>query len=319
VTVRLRPYVTLRPGPDRSIEVAGDVVWRYPDPPDELWTALSALSRRRGCDETELADILGSVPDAGALLGALRDAGLLQEPGPPCPPPQPGGLGAYLDAAFARPVESLQALSFVVLGVGGTGCEIARHLAASGVGRIVLVDCDVVEPANLNRQFLYLPGDVGSPKASVAARRLAEQYPSTAVEVRHARVDGPQDLDALGLPESTALVCCADQPIGQIGQWCAEHARRRGWAFAIAGVGVRGGHWGPVLLPQRPARALPPCWTGEAMGVSPSFGPTNSLVAAALAHDLLHAVVDGDAPSVDHWIFVDFRTFSVHRVPLCAA
>lgn len=61
-----------------------------------------------------------------------------------------------------------------VVGLGGLGSIVALYLAAAGVGRLVIVDPDVVEVHNLNRQLLYGEPDLGLPKAYAAARRLRE-------------------------------------------------------------------------------------------------------------------------------------------------
>lgn len=68
--------------------------------------------------------------------------------------------------------------SVIVIGAGGLGCAVLCGLAGAGVGTIVIVDDDVVEAANLHRQPLYTPGDVGRPKAAVAAARLAAYNPA---------------------------------------------------------------------------------------------------------------------------------------------
>lgn len=60
----------------------------------------------------------------------------------------------------------------VVVGAGGLGCPAAWALAEAGVGRITVIDPDVVEPSNLPRQVLYGEADVGRSKALVAAERL---------------------------------------------------------------------------------------------------------------------------------------------------
>ncbi len=76
----------------------------------------------------------------------------------------------------------------VLVGAGGLGCPAALYLAAAGVGRLVLVDGDLVDESNLHRQVLYGTGDVGRSKAEVAAERLRALNPDCAVEPRVERL-----------------------------------------------------------------------------------------------------------------------------------
>lgn len=69
-----------------------------------------------------------------------------------------------------------------VVGVGGLGTASSLYLALSGVGYLRLIDGDLVEAKNLHRQVLYTPGDLGKPKAEVAAERLSEVNPFIRVE-----------------------------------------------------------------------------------------------------------------------------------------
>ncbi|MBD3216170.1 MAG: hypothetical protein GF311_26390 [Candidatus Lokiarchaeota archaeon] len=65
----------------------------------------------------------------------------------------------------------------MIIGVGALGCEIAKDFALMGVGKLILVDLDLIETSNLSRQMLFRPGDEGRPKAEVAAERLKEMNP----------------------------------------------------------------------------------------------------------------------------------------------
>jgi adenylyltransferase/sulfurtransferase len=71
----------------------------------------------------------------------------------------------------------LRRSSALVVGAGGLGSPVALYLAAAGVGRITLVDFDVVDPSNLQRQVLFGEADVGVPKVVAAAARLRDLNP----------------------------------------------------------------------------------------------------------------------------------------------
>lgn len=67
--------------------------------------------------------------------------------------------------------------SVLLIGVGGLGCPSAQYLTAAGVGRIGLLDDDIVDRSNLQRQILYALDDLGRQKAEAAAARLGPMNP----------------------------------------------------------------------------------------------------------------------------------------------
>ncbi|MEM2083623.1 MAG: ThiF family adenylyltransferase [Nitrososphaerota archaeon] len=70
----------------------------------------------------------------------------------------------------------------LIVGVGATGCEVAKNLALVGIGKLILVDMDVIELSNLSRQMLFHKGDIGKPKAEVAKKRIKRMNPYVKVE-----------------------------------------------------------------------------------------------------------------------------------------
>ncbi|MFQ5603298.1 MAG: molybdopterin-synthase adenylyltransferase MoeB [bacterium] len=68
--------------------------------------------------------------------------------------------------------EKLKQASVLLIGMGGLGSPASMYLAASGVGRIGIVDFDVVDYTNLQRQIIYATEDVGRPKLQAASDRL---------------------------------------------------------------------------------------------------------------------------------------------------
>lgn len=76
----------------------------------------------------------------------------------------------------------LRAASVLVVGAGGLGCPLLQYLTAAGIGRLLLVDADVVEESNLHRQPLYCLDDVGVPKVLAATAALKRLNPDVALE-----------------------------------------------------------------------------------------------------------------------------------------
>lgn len=82
----------------------------------------------------------------------------------------------------------LAAARVLLVGAGGLGSPAALYLAAAGVGTIGIVDHDVVDESNLQRQVLYDTGDVGLPKAAAARERLRALNPHVDVQVHAERL-----------------------------------------------------------------------------------------------------------------------------------
>src|SRR5262249_46368167 len=76
----------------------------------------------------------------------------------------------------------LKAASILLVGTGGLGSPLGLYLAAAGVGRLGLVDFDVVDESNLQRQIIHGTKDVGRPKIQSARDRLADVNPHVQID-----------------------------------------------------------------------------------------------------------------------------------------
>ncbi|MEN3357876.1 MAG: sulfur-carrier protein adenylyltransferase/sulfurtransferase, partial [Mycobacteriales bacterium] len=83
----------------------------------------------------------------------------------------------------------------LVVGAGGLGSPALMYLAAAGVGTLGIVDFDVVDDTNLQRQIIHGQSDVGRPKAESAQATIAEINPYVTVNLHQVRLDSSNALD----------------------------------------------------------------------------------------------------------------------------
>src|SRR6202790_4469864 len=91
----------------------------------------------------------------------------------------------------------LKAAKVLLIGAGGLGSPLALYLAAAGVGRIGLVDFDVVDFSNLQRQILHGTPDVGRPKLHSARDRLSAINPEVKLDLYETHLTSANAMDIL--------------------------------------------------------------------------------------------------------------------------
>lgn len=91
----------------------------------------------------------------------------------------------------------LKAASVLLIGTGGLGSPLAMYLSAAGVGRIGLVDYDVVDESNLQRQVIHGTKDIGRPKLESARETMLDINPHIQVDTYHAPLTSENALDIL--------------------------------------------------------------------------------------------------------------------------
>lgn len=92
----------------------------------------------------------------------------------------------------------LKAASVLCVGTGGLGSPVLLYLAAAGVGRIGIIDFDVVDVSNLQRQIIHGMEWIGKPKIESARHRIGEVNPLCQVELHNTRLTAGNALDILG-------------------------------------------------------------------------------------------------------------------------
>lgn len=200
-------------------------------------------------------------------------------------------LGRDADAAQAR----LERAHIAVLGVGGVGGAVAAHLVGAGVRHYTLIDHDEVQLSNFNRQQLFSQADLGRPKVAATADWIRSRRPDAEVTEVEELIDDPAAL-ACYLASADVLVLAADQPTGLIGMIAAQACLYVGAALVMASCGLRTASYSPVIPPDglvdeivsmRAAARFAPAPPAP-RPMSASFGPTNTIVGAYAALELLH-------------------------------
>lgn len=119
----------------------------------------------------------------------------------------------------------LNVSSVLVVGCGGLGSAAASYLAAAGVGRLVIVDCDDVDISNLQRQILYDTSQVGQRKVSCAAARLRALNP----EIEIIPIDMRLDCDnfAAIASDCSLVLDCTDNYKARydLSKMCRQHSK----------------------------------------------------------------------------------------------
>jgi molybdopterin/thiamine biosynthesis adenylyltransferase/rhodanese-related sulfurtransferase len=174
--------------------------------------------------------------------------------------------------------EQLQGGRVLVIGAGGLGCPALLYLVAAGVGHITLLDGDLVDTSNLQRQILYTEDDVGEPKALVAASRLRALNQFVTVVGLHERfgrdnamdlvracdvvVDGSDNFATRYLVNDACVM--ADRPF--------VYGAIQGFDAQLSVFNWRGGPTYRCLFPSAPPpEAAPNCAEAGVLGVVPGI------------------------------------------------
>ena len=213
----------------------------------------------------------------------------------------------------------------LLVGAGGLGSPAALYLAAAGIGHLTIVDPDVVDVTNLQRQVLHGTKDVGRPKTESARDRLLDLNPELSVSVRAERLDAG---NALALVRDHHLVVDGtDNFVARylVNDACVLAGRPNVHAsiFRFDGqASVFATADGPCyrcLHPSPPPPGeVPSCAEGGVLGVLPG------LLGTIQATEALKIVAGIGRPLVGRLLLVDalameFRTVKVRRDPDCPA
>jgi adenylyltransferase/sulfurtransferase len=217
----------------------------------------------------------------------------------------------------------LKASSILLIGAGGLGSPLALYLAAAGVGRLGLVDFDVVDFSNLQRQVLHGTPDVGRPKLHSAKDRLTAINPEVRVDLYETRISRDNALDLLR-PYDIVIDGTDNFPTRYlVNDACVLLGKPNiyGSIFRFDGqASVFYPGRGPCyrcLYPEPPPPGeVPSCAEGGVLGILPG------LIGCIQATEAVKIILGQGSPLVGRLLLYDalqmsFREFKVRRNPKC--
>ncbi len=217
----------------------------------------------------------------------------------------------------------LKQAKVLCIGTGGLGAPLGLYLAAAGVGRIGLVDFDVVDSTNLQRQVLFGTSDVGRPKITAAADRLRNLNPDIQIDTFETHLSSDNALDIM--KDYDIVVDGTDNfPTRYlVNDACVMLGKPNvyGSIFRFEGqITIFGYPDGPCyrcLYPEPPPPGLvPSCAEGGVLGVLPG------IVGTIQAAETLKLIIGKGDPLVGRLLLFDalamkFRELKLRKNPDC--
>jgi sulfur-carrier protein adenylyltransferase/sulfurtransferase len=212
----------------------------------------------------------------------------------------------------------------LLVGAGGLGSPAGVYLAASGVGTIGLIDSDIVDESNLQRQILHWTSSVGMPKVDSARRTLFEVNPDVKVRTYNLRLDHTnvldifQDYDAIisGSDNFTTAYLVNDAAV-MLRKPVLYGSIMRFDGQASTFIPYEGPCFRCIFPEPTPAELAPSCDDAGVLGVLPG------VVGLIQATEAVKVLLNVGEPLVGRLLAYDalsmiFRTFKVRRRPDCA-
>ena len=209
----------------------------------------------------------------------------------------------------------LKAATVCCIGAGGLGGPVLQYLAGSGVGRLIVVDDDIVEERNLQRQTLYGNATLGASKADSAAARLRDLNPLVELIAVTRRVT-EDSVDAI-LGGCDVVVDAVDNLPTRL--LVARACQRLGLPLVFGAVQAVNGQ--VTVLWERHGLALsdlfpsPPqdCPTAAEVGV---LGPMTGWVGSVMATEVVKLITGTGEPLLGRVMYIDTLGARVAELPL---
>lgn len=219
--------------------------------------------------------------------------------------------------------ERLKQARVLVIGAGGLGSPASLYLAAAGVGTLGIVDYDVVEFSNLQRQIMHGTGDVGRSKLGSASDRLEDINPEVRIERHETRLSSENALEIID-PYEIVLDGTDNFPTRYlVNDACVLLGKPNvyGSIFRFEGqasvfYAARGPCYRCLFREPPPPGLVPSCAEAGVLGVLPG------IIGAIQANEAIKLIIEQGEPLIGRLLLFDaltmkFRELRLRKDPLC--
>lgn len=250
----------------------------------------------------------------------------LVEPGPPLTPDEVTRYSRHVLVPGVGEVgqRRLRSARVLVVGAGGLGSPVLMYLAAAGVGTIGIVDDDVVDASNLQRQVVHGQDDLGRAKTTSAAESVRRVNPLVEVVEHRLRldtsniadvvdgydvvVDGTDNFPTRYLVNDACVLAGKPLVWGSILRWDGQVAVF--WADPPAGSGYPGVHYRDVFPDPPTAGSVPSCAEAGVLGV------VCAQVGSMMAAEVVKLITGLGDPLLGRMLVLDTLAARWREVPL---
>ena len=206
--------------------------------------------------------------------------------------------------------KKLSEASVAVVGVGGLGSPVCQYLAAAGIGKLILIDDQKVEPSNLNRQVIHFEEDALLPRYKVESARIKLEAFNSDIDIEALPMKLEEETSFI-LESADLAVDCLDNQKGRylLNRICLK----RGIPMVHGAVEGLSGHvlsivpGGPCLRCAFPS--LPNRWSGV-----PVLGAAAGVIGSMQAAEAVKMITGiGDAPN-GRALFLDLKSWQIDEV-----
>lgn len=209
----------------------------------------------------------------------------------------------------------------LILGLGGIGSNVINILVRSGFQNFIIIDNDIVEESNLQKQFFYNQEDIGKLKTNVVSKKISAYNNEINVKEVNVLIETEEDIEEY-ISESDIVISTIDKPARKIRRIVNRACVKKKKPVMFAGFSEHYGMIGPFVVPGKTACLV--CNETETLynlienrDIIPSYGPLCLTVSSIIADEIINFFTNykyEDDTLQGKTLMIDFCNYSTNKI-----